>query len=233
MRKLYCLLMFLIGLTIFGGTTTVQAADNDYGIKIDGNFSDWADKKKTDIQSNDDTYNIKHEALLADGKNIYFYLNMSPNHGNGYKNLQPAGYELRVGDKLFWLTIQDPYNLQINEKRAVKIWAYEQDNTGGGVNEILPNAKAYISRVRNNDDPTINNGSTDKMEFEIPFSDLKAVSTTSQKVTMHNGNLGNQTLTTEGGSTGPVILAISGLAIAMFGIIKIPKISELRKSLHE
>lgn len=233
MRKLYCLLIFLIGLVIFGGTTTVQAADNDFGIKIDGNFSDWSDKKKTDIQSNNDVYNIKQEVLLADGRNIYFYLDMSPKKGNGYNNLQPTGYQLRVGDKLFWLTIQDTYNLQINEKRAVKIYAYEQDSTGSGVDEILPNAKAYITKVNIEADSGVKNGSTQKLEFEIPFSDLKAVSTTSQKVTMHNDNLGNQTLTTEGGSTGPIVLAISGLAIACFGIIKIPKISELRKSLHE
>lgn len=234
MRKIFLSLLILLGLSVFGGTTNVEAAtaDNSYGIKIDGNFNDWAKYPKTNIQSNNDTYNIKHEVLMADRNNIYFYLNMSPEHGYGYMNLQPSGYELKVGNKRFWLTVENPYNLALNEKRAVNLQAYEDDNIGH-VNEVLPNAKVYIAHKSINADPGVTNGSTQLMEFMIPLSDLGVTGTTEQDITMHNDTLGNQTLKTTGGSTGPVLLAMSGFAIALLGVIKIPKMSKLRKSLHE
>lgn len=234
MRKVFLALLILIGIGSFASTTTVKAdaANNTEGIKIDGHFDDWKDKPITNIQSNNDTYNIKHESLLADEDNVYFYLDMSPEHGYGYATIQPSGYKLTVGDKIFDITVQNPYNLTVNQPRKVDLYAYEEDGIGN-VSKVLTSAKAYVNRIPINVDKGVGNGYTEKMEFKMPLRELGITGATPQKITMHNSDLGDQTLTVMGGSTGPILLAISGLALALLGLIKIPKISELRKSLHE
>ncbi|WP_338078484.1 Firmicu-CTERM sorting domain-containing protein [Companilactobacillus crustorum] len=178
-----------------------------------------------------DNYNIKHESLLGDEDNVYFFLDMSPEHGYGYKTIQPSGYELTVGDKTFSLTVQNPYNLQVNHPRKVGLWVYEHDGIGN-VNKEVDNV-ACLNRVPIKVDSGVGLGYTEKMEFKLPLSELGIKGTASQNITMTNHNLGDQTLHTTGGSTGPILLAVSGFAIALLAVIKVPKLSELRKSLHE
>lgn len=240
MKKLIVAMLVLLGLASFSVTTNVQAAvtsnptNDTTGIKIDGHFDDWKDKPITDIKSGNDDYNIKHESLLADQNNIYFYLNMSPEHGYGYSTIQPSGYELTVGDKQFSLTVQNPYNLQVNQPRKVNLQIWEHDKAGyGKVNKVTTKADVYLNRIPINVDKGVGQGYTEEMEFKLPLSELGITGTTSQEITMTNRNLGDQTLHVMGGSTGPVVLAISGFAIALFAVIKMPKINELRKSLHE
>ncbi|CAJ1189037.1 hypothetical protein CPR19088_GLDEOEPO_01974 [Companilactobacillus paralimentarius] len=239
MKKLILAMLVLLGLASFSVTTNVQAAvtsnpaNNTSGIKIDGNFDDWKDKPITDIKSGNDNYNIKHESLLADQNNIYFYLDMSPEHGYGYVNIQTDGYTLTVGDKKFNISIKhEPYNLEVNKPQRVNLWIYEEDNIGN-VNKESTKAEAYVDKVPVNVDKGVGQGYTQKLEFKLPLSELGITGTTSQEITMTNRNLGDQTLHVMGGSTGPVVLAISGFAIALLAVVKMPKINELRKSLHE
>ncbi|MGQ2375947.1 Firmicu-CTERM sorting domain-containing protein [Companilactobacillus zhachilii] len=240
MKKLIVAMLVLLGLASFSVTTNVQAAvtsnptNDTTGIKIDGHFDDWKDKPITDITSGTDDYNIKHESLLADQNNIYFYVNMSPEHGHGYDTIQPSGYELTVGDKQFSLTVQNPYNLQVNQPRKVNLQIWEDDKAGEGkINKVSTKADVYLNRIPISVDKGVGQGYTEEMEFKLPLSELGITGTTSQEITMTNRNLGDQTLHVMGGSTGPVVLAISGFAIALFAVIKMPKINELRKSLHE
>ncbi|WP_338215886.1 Firmicu-CTERM sorting domain-containing protein [Companilactobacillus muriivasis] len=234
MKKIILAMLVLLGLASFSVTTNVQAAvdSNSMGspnIKIDGNFDDWKDKPITDVKEPWDNYNIKHESLLADQDNIYFYLDMSPVQGNGYLDIQPSGYKLTVGDKKFDITIKDdPYILDGNTPKKVHLWIYEEDGVGN-VNMLSKKAEAYAARVPIN----VGQGYTEKLEFKLPLSELGITGTTSQEITMKNANLGTQTLHVKGGSTGPVVLAVSGFAIALLAVIKMPKINELRKSLHE
>ncbi|APU71794.1 hypothetical protein LCR01_21060 [Companilactobacillus crustorum] len=53
MKKIFLSLLILLGLSIFGVTTNVQASSNENpsNIKIDGNFDDWSDKPITNIIS--------------------------------------------------------------------------------------------------------------------------------------------------------------------------------------
>lgn len=240
MKKIILAMLVLLGLASFSVTTNVQAAvtsnpaNNTSGIKIDGNFDDWKDKPITNIKSGNDDYNIKHESLLADQNNIYFYLDMSPEHGYGYSTIQPSGYELTVGDKEYSLTVQNPYGLQVNKPRKTTLQIWEHDKYGyGKVNKVSTKAEVYLNRVPVNVDKGVGQGYTEEMEFKLPLSELGITGTTSQEITMTNRNLGDQTLHVMGGSTGPVVLAISGFAIALLAVVKMPKINELRKSLHE
>lgn len=238
MKRLLMGLMILVGLSVFGSTTTVKAAQTDannkFGITIDGNFSDWENKPKTDIDFGQaDNFNIKQGVLLADQNNIYFYLDMSPKHGVGYAELQTSSYELKVGNKRYWLDVQGAGGLTVNQVKRINLKIWENDDTGGNVLGVFDQVKAYERRTPVHADSGVINGTSDKMEVMIPLSVLKVGGTTEQKISIHNANLGNQTLNTVGGSTGPILLAISGLAIAVLAIMKLPKVGELRKSLHE
>ncbi|WP_048699140.1 Firmicu-CTERM sorting domain-containing protein [Companilactobacillus heilongjiangensis] len=238
MKKIILAMLILLGLASFSITTNVQAAvdSNSMGspnITIDGNFDDWKDKPITDIKEPWDNYNIKHESLLADQDNIYFFLDMSPEHGYGYATIQPSGYELTVGDKKFSLSIlNNPYDLEVNKPKKVGLYIYEHDNIGN-VNKEATKAEAYAVKVPINVDKGVGQGYTGKLEFKLPLSELGITGTTAQEITMKNTNLGTQTLHVKGGSTGPIVLAVSGFAIALLAVIKMPKINELRKSLHE
>lgn len=239
MKKIILAMLVLLGLASISVTTNVQAAvtsnstNDTSGIKIDGNFDDWKDKPINDIKSGNDDYNIKHESLLADQDNIYFFLDMSPLHGYGYVNLQPSGYELTVGDRKYSLNVEDnPYDLEVNKPKKVHLYIYEHDNIGN-ISKLSSKAEVYVTKVPINVDKGVGQGYTQKMEFKLPLSELGITGTTSQDITMTNRNLGDQTLHVKGGSTGPVVLAVSGFAIALLAVIKMPKINELRKSLHE
>lgn len=115
---------------------------------------------------------------------------------------------------------------------AVGLYIYEHDNIGN-VNKEATKAEAYAVKVPIKVDKGVGQGYTGKLEFKLPLSELGITGTTAQEITMKNTNLGAQTLHVKGGSTGPVVLAVSGFAIALLAVIKMPKINELRKSLHE
>ena len=54
------------------------------------------------------------------------------------------------------------------------------------------------------------------MEVRIPFKDLGLTdSNMNQIITLQNYSLGNQVLSTSGGSTGPFVLTILGIFIAI------------------
>lgn len=88
---------------------STQATNNNtsenLGIKIDGDFSDWADKTLSDMYISGDQDNLKKAALLADNKNVYFYVAMMPKLGNGstsgYATFQASGYQLNVGGIIY------------------------------------------------------------------------------------------------------------------------------------
>ena len=221
MRKFRMIMACLCGILLLAAPSVKaeqMTSSNPYGITIDGNFEDWADKPKTDIAEPWDDYNYKQGSLLADSDNIYFFIDMSPVQGNGYNTLQPSGYKLTVGNKVFDLTFNGIFNNQdastIGQKKSLTIYCWAEDGT---VNEILPDAQAMVSRVKtklNYDDI---------MECKIPIADLKLETSGSQQITLSNSNLGTQTMVVNGGSTGPVVLSSIGLGIAVVGVVGFKK----------
>jgi len=212
-RRAILLIVALFGAFWWGASTTVANADsnrtatNKYDITIDGNFDDWSGKPMTEVKENGDDYNIKRESLVADDDNIYFYLNMSPEHGGGYSTLQPSGYVLNVGSKTFYVTFKTDGTLSDDTTVSGTVNAWNSENGGSG---DLSQATMKVHRYKTA------NGHNDIMEARIPLSELK-VAGGSQTITMKNANLGTQTLTATGGSTGPFILAGIGMVIALGG----------------
>lgn len=209
-RSLKMFVTALVFLGVFSLGPTAYAASNDFGITIDGYFDDWADKPKTQITSPGDDFNIKEGTLLADSTNVYFYLSMSAN-GIGYNNLQTAGYKLVIAGKTYYLTFSNEIGGGTETTKEIGVSAWCEDN---GQNYSLPNAKIIESRN------PVGDGYSDMVEFSIPYGDLGLDSTIVNEIALEisNPNLGSQTITTTGGSTGPYLIAGIGLVAAVASI---------------
>lgn len=200
-----------------------------YNIVIDGNFSDWDDIAKTDLIESNDDGNIKRAAMVSDGTNLYIYVQMDYTNNYGYNQLQTDGYELTVGGIPYYFVVMSSNNNSINnnlsnlgDKTTLKIGL--GSNYNGNHYAIPSNIEAEAARIANNVGYP-----TDTMEIKIPLSDFTLSSQSGQIITLKNSNLGNQTLTVSGGSTGPIVLAIIGLGIALFGLWKYSAFKKVKK----
>lgn len=220
MKKIGALLIIILGI-MTSTTQTVSASttqsdnNNDFGIVIDGQFDDWSDKPITQLSTNGDNYDIKQASLLADSKYIYFYLDMASYNSSGYNTLQTSGYEVDIQGQQIWLTFGNTIsggNEKINTTQNINVTGWNQTNNA---NYNMSGTKAIETRV-----PTKNSYS-DKVEMAIPYVDLGLAANIDQTITINvkNGNLGTQTITTTGGSTGPIVLSGIGVVTAIAGFI--------------
>ncbi|MFT8949789.1 MAG: Firmicu-CTERM sorting domain-containing protein, partial [Liquorilactobacillus hordei] len=198
--------------------STGEYTVGNYNIVIDGSFSDWKDITKTDIYFNYDLYNIKEGAMVSDGTYLYIYIRMDYTVTNdAYNHLQASGYVLTVGGTKYDLTIVNPgtgtpvtnnlKNVGDTQKVGIDLW-----NGAKQKNTIPSDVEGMAAKVYGD-----KNAPTDAVELKIPLSDLTTSSQSGQIITLKNANLGDQTLTISGGSTGPIILAVIGLIIAVVG----------------
>lgn len=214
------------------GTTTKGDAGKDYAghpdIVIDGAFDDWANVDKTKIRESDDDYNVKDGAMVQYGGNLYIYINMSPNTGNGYARLQPSGYKLTIGNTTYDLTVENadggtftPLS-SVGATQSITMGIYcAKTNSWTAKPDDVEGAATRVA--------TQTGGSSDVFEIKLPLKDFKASSADGQTITLKNDNLGKQSMTVTGGSTGPVLLASSGFGIALFGLWQFNR----RKRRHE
>ncbi|MDC4186095.1 Firmicu-CTERM sorting domain-containing protein [Loigolactobacillus coryniformis] len=190
------------------------------GITINGNFSDWEDITKTSMHFNGDNDNLKDVALLADQNNIYFYVAMKPQLSGGVNTIGPGRYELTIGGKTFYITINNQQTVSLNDINAAKKVSVNIASDNNVVNDSS-SGQAYVMKQEN----TLRDGSKADayvMECSIPLSALKGTSnTTGQTIKLANSGLWTGSVQTSGGSTGPVVLAGAGFAIALFSVIKL------------
>jgi len=236
MRSKFVIVLMSIVSAIMLSTTVTQAATTEnvtannsstdnLGIKIDGNFDDWKDMPSQDMFSGNDKDNAKHVSLVTDSKNIYIYVLMHPVLEGGYTNFQPSNYDLTVGGKVFNVSFNNhsTVNLAVGQTKSVPINIWSD---AGGVNL---NDHAYVGRqnidqkrmVGNNKSVTVV-GQGYVFEAAIPFKDLHGISNTSdQMITLANQSLWTGKVNATGGSTGPVLLAGTGVVIALFSVLKL------------
>ncbi|QFQ74453.1 Firmicu-CTERM sorting domain-containing protein [Liquorilactobacillus mali] len=197
---------------------------------IDGSFSDWDDISKTDLTEPGDDGNVKRAAMVSDGTNLYIYVQMDYTNNYGYNHLQTDGYYLTVGGIQYYFTVRSPNgsnslsnNLKnLGDKTALKIGL--GSNYNGNYYAEPSNIEAEAARIANNA-----GSPTDTMEIKIPLSDFTLSSQSGQIITLKNSNLGSQTVTVSGGSTGPIILAVIGLVIALLGLWKFKSFRKRKK----
>lgn len=218
---------------------TNNNTSGDLNIDVDGSFSGWSDKTLTDLYSSGDNYNRKQGTLLADDNDIYFYLNMAPDasdsHQGGYNTVQASNYALTIGGKTLYVTLIDPKtgsqvdvnSIKAGDTKEVEIQIYDSSQSWPNSTYIVSGAKAYINSVAMDD----NGDFSQRLEFEIPIDQITGISDTAdQTITIANNAIWNGSLETTGGSTGPVVLASAGFAIAIFSVLKMTgQLERLRK----
>ncbi|KRL00990.1 hypothetical protein FC81_GL001592 [Liquorilactobacillus capillatus DSM 19910] len=195
---------------------------NNLGIAIDGQFNDWTDKPQSPMKIVGDDDNIKNVSLLADGKNVYFYIEMHPVLSGGYVNFQPAGYKLKVGNVVYDIDFNHNTTVNLNdgETKMVTLGIYNaHDNWYTTLNNQVAVTRKKISQ-KMGDGSTVT-GEAYVFECAVPFSALKGSSNMSgQTITLANRNLWTGEVNAAGGSTQPLILAGIGLTIALFAVYK-------------
>lgn len=192
--------------------TSTNSNNNSLGIVIDGKFDDWKDKPITQLFTDNDQYNIKQASLLADTQNIYFYLDMASLNSSGYNTLQTSSYLLTIKGQQIYLTFSNtiPSGGNIGKSQSINVSGWNQMNNAS---YSMPNTQAIETRQ------ATTNSYTDIVEIAIPYADLGLNNTISDSIaiTIKNDNLGSQTIHTNGGSTGPIVLSGVGLSMALLG----------------
>lgn len=207
----------------------IPLAKADTSINIDGSFDDWSQIPKTEISFPWDDYNYKHMALSADDNYLYLYVDMSPYKGNGYNMLQPAGYQFNIGARHYHIDFKSPdgqyfatHDLNIGQQKEFKVYIYE--STNGGVNKLATSSYGIVKRVKSG------YNFDEIAEVKIPLADFAIDDLLSQKITVKNLNLGQQSLELVGASSSPYLLAGTGFLTANICLfwIKRRKFNELR-----
>lgn len=195
----------------------------DMNISIDGAFSDWDSITKSTMTSDGDNDNDKQVAMVTDKKNVYFYVAMTPKLQGGYTDFQASGYKLKMGGHTYDISLNNHGSVYLNvgEQKVVPvdIWdaATNTDATvqdGGGVSRQ--------NITQKNGDESDYAGTGYVWEVKIPFDKLDGITKTeNQTITLENSNLWSGEVMTTSGSTGPVVLAGVGFAIAILAVVSV------------
>ncbi len=183
-----------------GDTPTDANANNandNLNINIDGKYLDWKNMKLTE------GYN-GYTAMVSDGNHVYVYVKMKYGNIPGY-----GDYNFDIGGKKIYVWSKDDMNVGSGETKEVSFTAgdYNEGHQYGTV------GNGYIT----------NDGKNNVGEFKIDLTKLNLSNMSGQTITMYNPNIGNDKVTTAGGSTGPILISGAGALVAIFGYVKLKK----------
>ncbi|QEA59796.1 hypothetical protein FGL74_08775 [Leuconostoc koreense] len=195
---------------------------NDYNITIDGNFSDWADKPKTDIFFDYNNGNVtKQGSFLADDKYLYIYIDMDPyNQGHNYR-FQGSGWNVQVGNNVTSLSFSVDggiWSLQPGSKAGISsVWAWSNNDPDKlFINQQIPGVTGYVASKK------ASNGWAyhDQAEIRIPLSGfLKNPDMAQSLIIYDTDNMGQQKVTVTGASTGGNFIVVSGFIMAILLVL--------------
>ncbi|WP_127849033.1 Firmicu-CTERM sorting domain-containing protein [Lacticaseibacillus hulanensis] len=179
--------------------------NDDANINIDGQYNDWANIPLTSVN------NGGKMGMTSDGQYAYVYVRTG-----AYQTVPQQSYNFTVGGQTYFIKANDDGNLAEGETENVAV-------TAGKDNSSFPNTvgTAAISKVAN---PGAYTGWHEEMEFTIDLKKLGLSDMAGQDLNIFNYSLGGNTVTTAGGSTGPVVLSGIGVLLAGVGYMKVKKI---------
>ncbi|WP_125588021.1 Firmicu-CTERM sorting domain-containing protein [Companilactobacillus jidongensis] len=189
-----------------GDTPTDANADNtndNLNINIDGKYQDWKNMKLTE------GYN-GYTAMVSDGNYVYVYVKMKYGNFPGY-----GDYNFDIGGKKVYVWSSEDTNVASGQTKTISFTGgdYNEGNQYGTV------GNGYIT----------NDGKNNIGEFKVDLTKFKISNMAGQTITMYNPNIGNEKVTTAGGSTGPILISGVGVLIAGFGYIKLKKAGYLSR----
>lgn len=187
------------------------------GIKVDGNFDDWADVDKAETEKQGGYVgNVEYLNVKSDGDYAYIIgrkKEYAPATENGL-------FTLTVGDKkeqFMFDGVPSQGSMNVGDVVAVKMVTATEGSAKTG--EDI--GTAYIKLMKNSA-----GGTYYVTEYALNLKDLGISSAPGQTITIHNPNFGG-TGTTAGGSSGPVLLASAGVLLAGLGYMKLKKRGQL------
>lgn len=185
------------------------SASSDYvGINIDGSFDDWKDKPMTQINWPWQVdQNIYHQgSVFVDDENIYIYVNMSELSYTGFNGYD---WKITVNGKTKPVVVVPPKGTEIAPEGSTDLVVRDQIGYG-----LIENSMGRVVKSE---------GKGDVAEIKIPKTFFCDDPDSIQTVQFYSPNLGPQCVTSVSSPTGAVIIAIAGLAIACFGLVKSKK----------
>lgn len=172
-------------------------------INIDGKFQDWKYMKLTEGYDG-------YTAIASDGNYVYVYVKMKdgpfPGHGD---------YEFDINGKKVHVWSGDNTNVESGEIKKISF-------TGGDYNDGTQYGTVGNGFITNDGRHNIG-------EFKVDLTKFHISNMAGQTITVYNPNIGGKSITTAGGSTGPILISGVGVLIAGFGYIKLRKAGYLSR----
>lgn len=225
----FCLSLLVTLLTILGSMGFVSADTWQYGdlTKIvaasNGGGTQW------------DTY--RQVGLSVDDQNIYIYVSMDPyiyesnDALNTWdRNAQLSGYVLTIAGETIYIRgdgdVSSLNNSYSNQTNTYSVNVYSQ-NTGS---KDVKNAMTVTHLVRDN-----GNRMNNIMSIKLPLKELGIALPATTNVTLTNANIwaGAVSITVNGASSGPWIIVIVGLILALITTFRLTKPMSLDKKGQE
>ena len=224
---------FLVTVSMFTATffsTNIVQADtpNEYNISIDGDLSDWTDKPKTDIYFDYNNGNVtKQGSFLSDGTYLYIYIDMDPyDKGHNYR-FQGYGWNIRVGNSVTTMSfsVDNIWSLQPGSTAPItSVWAWSNNDPDQlFVNQQVTGATGFVTTEKSSNGWAYH----DRAEIRIPLSGFLKNPDLVQSMDIYDtDNMGQQVVTITGGSTGGVLIVVSGFGLA--GLLVVSKSKKKR-----
>lgn len=211
--------MLLIAFFCPVSVSALSAEGDTYGIVIDGKFTDWQDKLKTDLYSRNDDYNIKKGSLLRDESTLYFYLNMNPTeHQGGYVNIQSGGYRLFLDGHEYIIDLNNKAlnvsQIPVGTSKPVDLWVYDSHNWSSKV--IRGGGAVYRYSKPGNISNTV-------LEMRIPLQEIVPDAKIIKKIEIAHEAIWDGRLIHTGADTGSFLITSAGALMAVGGFIKFKK----------
>ncbi|MFT8917085.1 MAG: Firmicu-CTERM sorting domain-containing protein [Oenococcus sp.] len=223
MRKIILAFACVLSFAIFiASPVQADTTQSTAGIVIDGKFDDWKNKPIEDWYYGTLPWisDAVHVSLLSDNEYIYLYVDMDGmNRGRGQKLPTDNNYYFTIGNTQFQCNLttnprnwQDAANfgsLQPGQSAHFNIFAQDYSNPAQSWQKTTAGGEGIVAERADG---------TQVAEMRIPISDLGINTISGQRITFRNPHLGPQTITIEGASTGPYVLAAGGFLIALAAV---------------
>ncbi|WP_261806695.1 Firmicu-CTERM sorting domain-containing protein [Lapidilactobacillus luobeiensis] len=209
--------ILLVSLALLAqATVTARASTVTSPITIDGRVDDWGAHSQGELSYTNGHSNVRHIGLFSDGTYIYFYVNMNPDFQGTVSHLPSDGYHLEVEGRRYSISLKDPefrspFTSKVGEQHDLRV------QSEGGVH--YANSQATVLRLGDGQ-----GHSSEQVEVKIKVTDLNAglKLNPSAPISFENNTaIGEEKVTYQGTSSGPVLLAGIGFVIALLGIYQV------------
>lgn len=203
-RKKFIAFLFALGCLVF----CVSFSSKAYASWTPA--SEWKENGYPTEDWTTDHFTYHQIGFINDPKNnqLLLYVNMNRDEMGNYTSLQPSGYQIKINNHIYDLTLHDTWKIKKGQPTSAGLDVWDRTRNHP---ENRDTGCRYYS----------NSNGVQSAIVSIPYSvfnkeDLNA----STNITMQNTNLGGQKeITISGASTGPYVPAIIAFILASIAVV--------------